>query len=166
MSRSVSRFVLVAALALSLPIPAAADANWWNASWTARRKLTFNNAAQATNLVGFPVMVRLDSGRIDYAKVQDSGQDLRFVDADNLTVLPHEIETWNEAGSSYVWVRVPQVNAASTTDFIYVYYGNPAAADGQNAAGAWDADFKMVHHLRETGDSTRTRPRTTTTRWS
>lgn len=76
MRRNVSRVVLVAALALSLPVPAAADANWWNASWTARRKPTFNNAAQATNLVGFPVTGRLDSGRIDYAKVQDSGQDL------------------------------------------------------------------------------------------
>ena len=31
-----------------------------------------------------------------------------------------------------------------------MYYGNAAAADGQNAAGAWDTDFKMVHHLRET----------------
>jgi hypothetical protein len=84
-TRSLARLALGLLLAGSVTLPAAADSNWWNASWTARRKLTFNNAAQATNLVGFPVMVRLDSSRIDYAKIQNAGQDLRFVDADNLT---------------------------------------------------------------------------------
>ncbi len=142
--------LLALALVATLPPPLAADANWWNASWTARRKLTFNNAAQGTDLVAFPVLVRLDATRIDYARTQNAGQDVRFVDADNLTLLPHEIESWNEAGSSYVWVRVPRINAASTTDFIYVYYGNAAAADGQNAVAVWDTDFKMVQHLKET----------------
>jgi hypothetical protein len=138
-------------LALAVPPPAAADANWWNASWTARRTLTFSNGGQAENLVGFPVLVKLDAGDIDYTKVQGAGQDLRFVDADNLAVLPHQIESWTVGGPSWVWVRVPQIDASSTTDFIYMYYGNPSAADGQNGTGVWDTDFKMVLHLPETG---------------
>ena len=151
MSRSVSRFLLGAALLLvAVRWPSFADSNWWNAAWPTRRKLTFNNAAQATNLVGFPILVRLDSSRVDYTRTQDAGQDVRFVDADNLTILPHEIEKWDESGSSYVWVKVPQVDAASTTDCIYMYFGNPSAGDGQSAAGVWDTNFKMVHHFRET----------------
>jgi hypothetical protein len=149
-ARAGMKALLALALVATLPLPAAADSNWWNASWTARRKLTFNNAAQGTDLVAFPVLVRLDATRVDYAKTQNAGQDLRFVDADNATVLPHEIESWNEAGSSYVWVRVPRIDAGSTTDFVYMYYGNPAAADGQNVAAVWDTEFKMVHHLKET----------------
>ena len=144
------RVLLGATFVATWPLPAAADSNWWNASWSTRRKLTFNNSAQATNLVNFPVLVRLDSGRTDYARVQDAGQDIRFVDANNLSLLPHEIEKWDESGSSYVWVKVPQIDAGSATDFIYMYFGNPTAADGQSAAAVWDTDFKMVHHLEET----------------
>jgi hypothetical protein len=62
-----------AATALLAAAPASADPAWWNRSWSTRRALTFNNAAQAENLVGFPVLVKLDPSRIDYAKVQAAG---------------------------------------------------------------------------------------------
>jgi len=130
-------------------LPAVASA-WWNNAWGLRRKLVFNNSGQPSNLTDFPVLIRLDSTRVEYFRTQNAGQDIRFVDADDMTLLDHEIELWNEAGSSYVWVRVPQVDASSTTDYIWMYYDNPAAADGQNAAGVWDTDFKMVQHLNET----------------
>jgi Peptidase family C25/Concanavalin A-like lectin/glucanases superfamily/Domain of unknown function (DUF2341) len=122
---------------------------WWNDAWGVRVKITFDNSAQAQNLVNFPVLIRLDSSRIEYFRTQDAGQDIRFVDADDTTVLAHEIETWNEAGSSYVWVRVPQVDASSSTDFIWMYYGNVNAADGQNATAVWSASYRGVWHLKE-----------------
>jgi hypothetical protein len=115
--------------------------------WSNRRKLAFDNSAQAENLVNFPVLVRLDSSRIDYAKTQDAGQDIRFYDADNTTLLSHEIEKWNEAGSSYVWVKVPQIDAASTSDHIYMYYGNAKAADAQSGTTVWESNFRGVWHL-------------------
>lgn len=116
--------------------------------WTKRRKLTMNNSAQAQNLSNFPLMVRVDSSRIDYANTQNSGQDIRFYDADGVTMLSHEIEKWDEAGSSYVWVKVPQVDASSNTDYIWMYYGNPTVADGQSATNVWDTNFKTVLHLK------------------
>jgi hypothetical protein len=125
-------------------VPAASD--WWNTSWTQRRQLTFDNTAATQNLADFPVLVKLDSSRINYAMTQNGGQDLRFVDG-NGTVLAHEIESWNESGTSYVWVRVSQVDAASSSDFIWMYYGNAAAADGQSAESVWDAAFDGVWHL-------------------
>ncbi len=45
----------------------------------------------------------------------------------NGTLLAHEIESWNESGTSYVWVSVPQIDASSGTDYIWMYYGNAAA---------------------------------------
>jgi hypothetical protein len=114
-------------LALGLPTDASA---WWNSSWKLRRKIRFNNAGQAA-LAGFPVLVRLDSTRVEYFRTQDLGQDIRFVDADDSTPLAHEIELWNEAGSSYVWVRVSQINGSSGSDFIWMYYGNAPGRPGR-----------------------------------
>ncbi len=121
---------------------------WWNGSWTKRTSLTFNNSGQTENLVNFPVLVKLDSSRIDYAKTQNAGQDLRFVDADGTTVLDHEIEEWNESGTSYVWVEVPQIDGSSNTDYIILYYGNAGAADGQDVTGTWD-NYIGVWHLHD-----------------
>ncbi|MBV6493664.1 MAG: hypothetical protein LDLANPLL_01687 [Turneriella sp.] len=115
--------------------------------WTKHKKLTIDNSAQAQNLVNFPLMVRVDGTRITYGNTQNSGEDIRFYDADGITLLPHEVELWNEAGSSYVWVKVPQIDASSNTDYIWMYYGNPTALDGQNAAAVWDTNFKTVLHL-------------------
>jgi len=132
-----------------LPGVASAQA-WWDTSWSNRLRLTFDNSAQATNLASFPVLVVLNSARINYTDARANGEDLRFIDADGTTVLAHEIESWDPSGISYVWVNVPQIDANSSADYIFVYYGNPSAADGQNAAGVWDTDFKMVQHLNET----------------
>lgn len=119
-----------------------------NTSWVSRKKITLNNSASTENLTNFPVLIQLTSSNIDYSKTQNSGQDIRFVDpSDNTTVLDHEIETWNESGTSYVWVRVPQIDLGSTTDYIWVYYNNASASDGQNATGVWDSSFKLVSHL-------------------
>src|SRR3989338_7734127 len=119
-----------------------------------RRKITFNNSAQAENLTNFPVLIKLDSTRIDYSKVQDAGQDLRFTDSDGTTLLSYEIEKWDETGNSFVWVKIPQIDASSSTDYIYMYYGNASATDSQSATGVWDSNFKLVQHLKESSGTT------------
>lgn len=90
--------------------------------------------------------MRLDPGRIDYAQTSDQGADLRFVESDG-TLLPYEIESWNPGGISIIWVRVPQIDGSSDSDSIWLYYGNPAAADGQDPEGVWDATFAGVWHF-------------------
>jgi len=129
--------------------PCSTGGSWWNSTWGRRRRIVFNNSGQAENLDDFPVLVKLDSSRIDYARTQNAGQDLRFVDSDNQTVLAHEIEKWDEAGTSYVWVKVPRINASSSGDFIYMYYDNSGASDGQNASGVWSNGYGGVWHLKE-----------------
>lgn len=131
-----------------------ATSGWYSTSWKYRRKITFDNSAQAENLANFPVLVRLDSTRIDYANTQNSGQDIRFADSDGTTLLNYEIEKWDETGSSYVWVKVPQIDASSSTDYIYIYYGNTSATDGQSVTSVWDVNYKAVWHLKETGNGT------------
>ena len=123
-------------------------AAWWNTDWQYRTRIDFNNAASASNLVDFQVLVTLTAAQIDYARTMDQGEDIRFVDADG-SLLNYEIDTWNEAGTSTVWVKVPQINAASTTDHIYIYYGNTAAAAAPNAAAVWGNNYSAVWHMDE-----------------
>jgi hypothetical protein len=123
--------------------------------WCFRRRLTFDNRSQVSDLTDFPVLVVLtESVNIDYTKVRGAGQDLRFTDSDGVTSLDHEIETWDANGTSYVWVKVPQVDGASDTDHIYMYYGRPTASDGQNASGVWSNGYVHVNHMAPAlGDS-------------
>lgn len=126
--------------------------DWWNVSWSNRRRLTFDNSSRSENLQDFPVLIKLDSTRIDYSSTRDSGQDIRFVDPDD-TVLSHEIENWNESGESTVWVRVPQINGLSNSDHIWMYYGNDSAGDGQNITDVWDNIYIGTWHLNESSGS-------------
>ena len=125
--------------------------NWWDTDWTRRSQITLsgNNFVGATSLTDFPVLITLNSGNIDYSLTQNSGQDLRFFDADG-TPLAYEIDKWNEAGVSTVWVRVPQVDTTGT-DSITMYYGNASAAAGQTPAAVWNSNYGAVYHLGSSG---------------
>jgi hypothetical protein len=91
----------------------------------------------------------LSSSNFDYSKVKSGGSDLRFIDSDNTTELNYEIESWNSAGYSYVWVNVTEITASSSTDFIWLYYNNSVASDNQNPTSVWDHNYVGVWHLDE-----------------
>jgi len=69
------------------------------------------------------------------------------VDTDG-TALSYEIEKWDETATSYVWVKVPQIDINSNTDYIYMYYGNTGASDVQNVNGVWNSDYTAVWHFK------------------
>ncbi len=125
--------------------------HWWDENWSRRRRLVFNNGTQDEDLLAFPVLVVLSEplGRIDYGQTRDWGQDIRFLDQDDQTLLAHQIESWDEAGNSFVWVHVPQIDRSSNQDFIWMYYGNDSIGDAQNPAGVWNANYMGVWHLDE-----------------
>ena len=116
-------------------------------AWVHRRKLTFDNTIQSQNLKGFPVLVVLDPARFDYAEAAPDGRDLRFVDADGQTPLPHEIERWDATGRTAIWVRVPQIDGGSATDHIWLYHGNAGAPDAQDPPAVWSEGYEAVWHL-------------------
>src|SRR4029077_6186856 len=71
--------------------------------------------------------------------------------------LPFEIDQWNPAGESLVWVQVPSLTAS--TDYITALWGNTAdsAMPPCNTNGAaWSTlsgsnDFLLVYHLAQSG---------------
>jgi len=125
---------------------------WWNSSWGACRNITIPNNADLTD---FPFLLKLNSSRIDYSKTQDSGQDFRVVNAGcgmGGSVVPHEIELWNESGDSFVWFK-GNMSSTSTTIYSY-YYDNSGASDGQDATNVWDDNFMGVWHMNDGSTST------------
>ena len=112
-----------------------------------RVKLTFKNASRNIALDGFVALVVIDATKVDYTAIKAAGANLRFSDSDG-TSLPYQIDEWTQGGTSYIWVRVPLIDASSDTDHIYMHYGDPALNDAQNAAAVW-AGYSGVWHLSQ-----------------
>ena len=47
------------------------------------------------------------------------------------------------------WVKVPRIMAGAKQDFIWIYYGNKNAPDGQDRGGVYDVNQVAVYHLDE-----------------
>lgn len=122
---------------------------WWNTAYTKRLPITIDNEDQATAHTNMPVLVKLDSSKINYADILSGGADIRFTLADHTTTLNYDIESWNSSGVSYVWVKVPTI-AASADMVIYMYYNNTSAVDAQSPANTWSA-FAGVWNMDKTG---------------
>jgi hypothetical protein len=118
-------------------------------TWSYRQKLTFDNTAQVSSFEDFKVLVMLDASRVDYSHFEVGGADLRFVDGVTETPIHHEIETWNPAGKSMIWVEVPRIDGGSDTDYLYMYYGNGGASASGASEQVWDSDFRGVWHLHD-----------------
>ncbi|MCX6354555.1 MAG: DUF2341 domain-containing protein, partial [Candidatus Aureabacteria bacterium] len=93
--------------------------------------------APATSVANYQVKVTLISGtNFDYTKLSfpATGADLRFAGSDGSTLQDYWIESWNNGGSSTLWVKV----AASGTSTIYMYYGNPSASSTSSGTNTFE----------------------------
>ncbi len=99
-----------------------------------------------TTVSGLPVLVRLSTAiaGFDYGDFAlPNGGDLLFTDAAGNT-LPHEIDTWDAAGTSFVWVRLPEAAAGTR---LLCHYGR-AIDPGAATSGIW-RDYGGVWHFGE-----------------
>ncbi len=122
--------------------------------WLYSKAITISKANVDVNLNNFPLLVKL-TDRADFAAARGDGFDIRFFDSDGITPLPYERESWSGGNGSAVtasfWVKVPTISATNDTT-IYIYYGVTAdVPDGQDVANVWDANYKAVFHLNESG---------------
>ena len=108
--------------------------------------ITVSGYTGESTLTNFPVLVKLSEGApvgFDYADCAADGADIRFAAADGL-VLPHEIESWDTNGTSYVWVRVPCI--AGTTTQISLYYGaDSSGLPVVTASDVWSRYAAVFH---------------------
>lgn len=131
----------------SVKNPSQAQAAWYNSEWKYRKKLVIDNTqvSGTTNLTNFPILINFRIPELSAA--QADGDDILFTSADGETQLDHEIEQFNDlSGDLAAWVEIPTLDYDDDTE-IYLYYGNPSAADQSNATGVWDSDTDAVYHL-------------------
>jgi len=144
-----NRFVVLLALVLLAPLSAQA---WWNADWSARKKIVLNAPAAgiAADVTAVPVLVRLSTGNFDFFAARQDGADLRFVAQDDKTPLKFQIERYDNLNElAVVWVHLPQLAAGDAAQHIWLYYGNEKSVAATDAKGGYDAAQLLVYHLGE-----------------
>jgi len=127
----------------------ATSAPWWNYGWLARRPIEIESS-NTQDLVEYSMLfsITYDSNmRIDFG-------DLRFIYYDEAPATQNELDFWLQekvdGASAAVWVRIPIIEAVSTT-IIYVYYKNPSAtttSNGKNAFWFFD-DFDNEDYVSD-----------------
>ncbi|MDB5047740.1 MAG: Fibronectin type domain protein [Fibrobacteres bacterium] len=126
--------------------------------FTSSVRFNFNTTATGANVTGtdvanIPILVRLTSSNFDFSRTTNTGSDIQFIDRDG-TYLYHEVVEWDKANSvGKVWVKVPQVDKNSTTDYITLYYGCAACLGSPYAVkdSVWNG-YKGVFHLNAPED--------------
>jgi hypothetical protein len=113
---------------LSVGSQAAYASPGWLSGWTYRRPI---NLSQVTPVDDYQVLVTLTTGTMGnpYANVKPDGSDIRFTGSDEVTLQDYWIESWDNTGTSRIWVEVK----TSGTSTIYMYYGNAAASSTSDA---------------------------------
>ncbi len=121
--------------------------------YAASTRFNFNTTSSGANVTGtdvtnIPILVRLSSANFDFSKTNAAGTDIKFVDKDGSN-LYHEVVEWDKANTTgKVWVKVPQVDKNSTSDYITLYYGCATCTGNPYARSdsVWSG-YKSVFHL-------------------
>ncbi len=126
----------------------------WNAEWKQRVKIGLNTAADGlaiTSAVDSPaVLIRLHTGNFQFVEAKPDGTDLRLIASDDKTPLKYHIEKFDGLNElAFIWVQVPKLEPGSKDAFIWLYYGNPVAAAGDDVNGSYDAAQGLIYHFNE-----------------
>jgi len=144
----------LAVLVLCVSASTAGAEVWWNDQWQYRKKISFDTTATGAdikeNLAEITVLLRLHSGNFNFVNAKEDGEDIRFLAADEKTVLKHHIERFDPLDEiALVWVNLPRLSGGGSQDFIWMYYGNKSAIGGQDPKGSYDVNQVAVYHLGE-----------------
>lgn len=145
---SLLKAILLCACAVLLLTSVNPTSAWANNSFGYRVNVTLNTTDVLQTLSNFTILVQMNTTNVNYANMQASCNDVMFAGADDNTVLPYDRDTCNTAGNSSFWVKVPTLNATSTNQKVYMYYGCPGCSDMSNAMNAWDANYTFVMHAQ------------------
>ena len=137
-------------ICLGFVLPATAQA-WWQDDWHYRKQIAVDTTPQgaAINeaLGRTALLVRLHTGNFTFDGVKEDGSDLRFVAADDKTVLNHQIESFDPLmGMALIWVDVPKVEGGQRQD-IWMYYGNQKAPATGNGQLTFDPNYTALYHF-------------------
>lgn len=102
-------------------------------------------------LSNFPVLIKLSTNLTGFSYSQflsPGASDLRFVSS-GTNELNYEVDTWNPAGDSYVWVQVPRLTGGET--LLAAYWGKAGLAKPAYCTNGstWSNGYLGVWHLSQ-----------------
>ena len=131
----------------NIVVDVAGSLDW--TQYSHRFRVLFSGYVGNETLANFPVLVKISESGIPGFRYADckkpGGADLRFADASG-NLLASEVDTWNPAGVSLVWVKVPSLTAATK---ITAYYGWDFAPVVDSSAVWTGNGYVGVWHLNE-----------------
>ena len=135
------QFVASAALCAAAALPSHAEAK--------SATLACFGYSGKTEIHNFQALVKLTGSNYGFSYDDYSlrdGSDLWFTDsAGNL--IPHEIDTWNPDGDSFVWVKIPTLADHKTR--IVMHWGEERTAEQISSESVWPG-FAGVWHMGKT----------------
>ena len=103
--------------------------------WSFIRPVSISNYGE--DLTNFQVSVELDTETLILdEKMNNDGGDIRFIDADGVTILNYWIESGMNTISTKIWIRIPAIPSGNKT--IYIYYGNSSVSSQSNGDNVFD----------------------------
>ena len=118
-----------------------------------RRKL-FALPVPTANLTDFPNCIKIIADGKIGAACRADGFDIRFTAVDGITLLPYERESFAVAGGEATGIFWVKSDVAMAGTYIWLYYGNLSATDGENHEAVWNANYKLVAHMNDLTTST------------
>ena len=135
-----------------LLIPTMARA-WWNGEWSLRKKITIDTSATGTAInqpIGSAVvLLRLHDGNFQFAAAKDDGGDIRFVAADDKTLLPYHVEKYDSLlNEAFIWVKIADLAPGAKTSF-WLYYGDTgnSVTRVDNSKATYDPETVLDYHF-------------------
>ena len=104
-------------------------------------------------LTNFPVPVRISERRIggfEYKHADSKGQQLVFLDTDG-NILPYEVDTWNTAGESLVWVGLATLPTTGMKITMFWGLGDGKEPFEYTPKAVWDDNFVGIWHMNASG---------------
>ena len=129
----------------------------WLSGWSHRYAVTLDNSLSPNAATGFQSHIALSAANFDFTKAKADGSDIRITDADQVTLLPFYLESYDGTSSGSIWVK--KSLSATTVGTAYLYVGNSGASSVSsydNTFGKFAADANtlcLIHFDDGSGSS-------------
>lgn len=130
---------------------------WWNEDWSNKKKINIDAQILSKQGVSIPdgsfALIRLHTGNFgNFLDLADKGKDIRILSADEKTPLKFFIEKLDPINEmALIWVKLPKGIADMPEPAIWLYSGNPMAADAEDAAGSFDVSQIVSYPITTEG---------------
>lgn len=133
------------------PVADNEDYSLWSDSIKITMNTTSSGANITTNVVNFPVLIRLDESNFNFGEALPDGRDVRFA-KENGTHLKYQIEMWDTTEKkAALWVKVDTVFGNDSTHTLTMLWGNSSAVNMSNSGKVFDTlgSFRSVWHMQQ-----------------